>query len=302
MDETMLQTFMCVLVAFIVVLVILGVILIVFLRVILSALSQISTAMSIEETKTAEDSDETLVESTPESELAEKTDHVEVAATQDEEAPEQVDQKNTVPIMTSETSDKDESSVIIENNERVRYDRSCAAKLCQLKKETKEWYSELKNELLSYEKVKVRLSWRYETYRIAKTPVARFTVRGKTLCLLLAVDPNAYIDTKYKVENFSDNAAMADTPMLYRIKSARRIVYAKELIADVMKSSEVSVNPRYVAKDYFMPYEGDVALMQRGLVKRIVKNTSRKFRIEEINGEEIAQNKAAETRDENKKL
>ena len=280
MDETMLQTFMCVLVAFIVVLVILGIILIVFLRVILSALSQISTVPS-EETKTAEDPNETLVGSTPESELAENTDPVEVAATQDEEAPEQVDQKNIVPIVTSETSDKDQSSVIIENNERVRYDRSCAAKLCQLKKETKEWYSELKNELLSYEKVKARSSWRYETYRIAKTPVARFTVRGKTLCLLLAVDPTAYIDTKYKVENFSDNAAMA---------------------ADVMKISEVSVNPRYVAKDYFMPYEGDVALMQRGLVKRIVKNTSRKFRIEEINGEEIAGNKAAETRDENKKL
>lgn len=301
MDETMLQTFMCVLVAFIVVLVILGIILIVFLRVILSALSQISTVPS-EETKTAEDPNETLVGSTPESELAENTDPVEVAATQDEEAPEQVDQKNIVPIVTSETSDKDQSSVIIENNERVRYDRSCAAKLCQLKKETKEWYSELKNELLSYEKVKARSSWRYETYRIAKTPVARFTVRGKTLCLLLAVDPTAYIDTKYKVENFSDNAAMADTPTLYRIKSARRIGYAKELIADVMKISEVSVNPRYVAKDYFMPYEGDVALMQRGLVKRIVKNTSRKFRIEEINGEEIAGNKAAETRDENKKL
>lgn len=181
------------------------------------------------------------------------------------------------------------SEFIIENNERVHYDRSCAAKLCQLKKETKEWYIELKNELLSYENVKVRLSWRYETFRIGKTNLARFMVRGKTLCLMLAAEPENYTDTRYTVEDLSDNVTTADTPTLYRIKSAKRVRYAKELIKDVMREIRVFVNPRYIAKDFFMPYEGDMVLMQRGLVKRVVNNTSRKYRIEEISEEENAQ-------------
>lgn len=114
---------------------------------------------------------------------------------------------------------------------------------------------------------------------------------------LLAADPASYTDTKYSIEDVSNNITTADTPTLYRIKSGKRVKYAKEMIKAVMRKLKVFINPRYIAKDYFMPYEGDITLMQRGLVKRVVNNTSRKYRIEEINGEEIVQNEAAETRD-----
>lgn len=293
MDETILPAFMCVLVAFIVVLIVLGVTLIVFLRVILSALSQGSTEAWNEEAQKQATEQDTASIGAPleqENEIVETEDtsnaneETEVAAAEDKEIPES--EQDLLPTAASDELDEDERAFIMEKNERVRYDRSCEAKLRQLKNDAKEWYTDLKNELLSYEKIKSRLSWRYETFRTGKNNVARFMVRGKTLCLLLAAEPSIYADTKYTVEDVSSNVTTADTPTLYRIKSNKRVKYAKDMIADVMRRIHVFINPRYIAKDYFLPYEGDMALMQRGLVKRVVNNSTRKYRIEEINGEE----------------
>lgn len=181
-----------------------------------------------------------------------------------------------------EDDDEEGAKFVTEGQESVRYDRSLTAKLAQLKNESKEWYSQLKNELLSYERVKDRMSWKRETFRIGRVPIARLIVRGKTLCLLLAVEPAGYSGTKYSVEDVSNVASTADTPTLYRIKSVRRLKYAKEMIAGIMKELKIFKNPRYEMQDFFIPYEGDMALMQRGLVKRIVSNSTRTFKIEEV--------------------
>ena len=101
-----------------------------------------------------------------------------------------------------EDDDDDESSTFVtEGVERVRYDRSFKAKHIQMKDESKEWYSTLKNELLSYQRVKSRLSWRKETFRIGRMPLARFVIRGKTLCLLLAIEPSGLQGTKFTVDD-----------------------------------------------------------------------------------------------------
>ncbi|MCH5142384.1 MAG: hypothetical protein J1G07_01535 [Clostridiales bacterium] len=175
---------------------------------------------------------------------------------------------------------------ITEGSERVHYNRSYLAKLCQLTNESKEWYTALKNELLSYDKIKERTSWRRETFRLGRNAIARIAVRGKTLCLLLAVEPAGYEGTKYKVEDVSDTANTVDTPTLFRIKSARRLKYAKEMIAGIMKELRIYKKPDFEPQDYFMPYEGDMALMERGLVKRVVSGTTRVYRIEEVDADE----------------
>ena len=189
-----------------------------------------------------------------------------------------------------EDDDDDESSTFVtEGVERVRYDRSFKAKHIQMKDESKEWYSTLKNELLSYQRVKSRLSWRKETFRIGRMPLARFVIRGKTLCLLLAIEPSGLQGTKFTVDDVSAVAATADTPCLYRIKSARRAKYAKELIGIVMKELNMRKIPDYVAQDFFVPYEGTVALMEKGLTKRVVSESTRTFEIREVSGEQSAE-------------
>ena len=189
-----------------------------------------------------------------------------------------------------EDDDDDESSTFVtEGVERVRYDRSFKAKHIQMKDESKEWYSTLKNELLSYQRVKSRLSWRKETFRIGRMPLARFVIRGKTLCLLLAIEPSGLQGTKFTVDDVSAVAATADNPCQYRLKSARRAKYAKELIGIVMKELNMRKIPDYVAQDFFVPYEGTVALMEKGLTKRVVSESTRTFEIREVSGEQSAE-------------
>ncbi len=149
----------------------------------------------------------------------------------------------------------------------VRYDKSFTAKLIQSDDDTKHWYTSLKNELLSWKKVRDRMSWKKESYRFGRDPVAIMTFRGKTLCLLLPLDPKDYAESKYKVEDVSDLSSAEDTPCLYRIKNDRRAKYAKELIAAVMEKLGGERVERD-SVDYYLPYEGVVELIEKGLIKR----------------------------------
>lgn len=152
----------------------------------------------------------------------------------------------------------------------VRYDRSFTAKMMQTTDTNKSYYSELKNELLSYKKVHTRISWKLDSFRKGRNAVARIAVRGKTLCLYLALDPKKYEESKYIVEDVSEVKKNEDTPCLYRIKNDRRLRYAKELIAEIMASlgavKQETETVNYV-KEY--PHRTDKTLLERGLIKLI---------------------------------
>lgn len=173
--------------------------------------------------------------------------------------------------------------IITERFEKMGYTYTYSARLIQMKDESKEWYSLIKNELLSYKKVRSRISNRCETFMYGRGAVAKFTVRGKTLCLSLALDPADYAESKFSVEQGTGN-----TPCMYRIRSALRSRYALLLIADMFNKLGAEKDEAYIAQDYYLPYEGTVALMERGLAKRRITSKSRKFRIIEIiDGEEV---------------
>ena len=173
-------------------------------------------------------------------------------------------------IAVAEVEDEDEDEVIFDGMNVIRFNKSFTAKVIQLDEVSNGWYTELKNELLSYQKIKDRMSWKRESYRFGRQCIARFTIRGKTLCLQLALDPNNYIDTKYKVEDISHIASSADTPCLYRIKNERRVSYAKDLIGEIMQGLGAKRIDREEV-DYFQPYDTTANLIERQLVKKIVK-------------------------------
>lgn len=169
--------------------------------------------------------------------------------------------------------DGDGEQTVTEHNETVSYAYSFMAKLSHLQANVKEWYSQIKNELLSYMGVRVKSGNKFETFSLGRKTVARLTVRGKTLCAMLAIDP-ATCDKKYAVE-----VSKSSTPCLYRIKSARRVKYACELIAGMMSYFKADRNASYVAKDYYVPYEGVVTLMNKKLVKRRLHTAPVTYRI-----------------------
>lgn len=149
----------------------------------------------------------------------------------------------------------------------VRYNRSFTAKLIQADGRQKDYYGEIKNELMRYG-VKTRTSWRYETFKTGRKLLAKIAFRGKTTGLYLALDPKAYVGTKYKLEDVSSVAANAGVPSLYKIKNDRRCKYSKELIAAVMEANGLTAGETptddYAAR---YPYEELEPLIERNLVK-----------------------------------
>ena len=270
-NKTLLLVLMGVLIVFIVLLLVLGIVFIVALRKRRPVVKVVMAPMA----KQA---------------AAEELTEEEEAAEQQADA-EAISEPSEEEVAESAADDDAEEAPIYvtEGHEQVRYNRSFTAKVCQLNNETKEWYSELKNELLSYDRVKERMSWARESFRVGRLTIARLAIRGKTLCLLMAVEPVSYNGTKYVVEDVSDVATTADTPTMYRIKSARRLKYAKEMISGMMKELQTYKQPMYEAQDYFLPYDGDMSLMQRGLIKRVVSNSTRTFKLEEVDEAEAAE-------------
>ncbi len=155
----------------------------------------------------------------------------------------------------------------------LRYNKSFTARLIQSDDDLKHWYTEVKNELLSYKKAKARMSWKKEIFRIGRDTVARFGFRGKTLCIFFPLNPIEFEGTKYKLEDVSDNSSFSETPCMFRLKNARRVKYAIELIALIAANLGAPRIERE-SEDFFMPYEGIVELINKGLIKRNVKNAS----------------------------
>lgn len=145
----------------------------------------------------------------------------------------------------------------------VRYDRSFTAKLIQSDDATKSRYTLLKNFLLSFSKVKDKISWKHESFRCGRDVAATLLFRGKTLCIVLPIPAEELKDSKYKVEPCGED----DPRCLYRLKSDLRVRYAMELTeAILLNLGAMRIERESV--DYYLPYEGIVELIEKGLVKR----------------------------------
>lgn len=163
---------------------------------------------------------------------------------------------------------------MVEENGKVRYiiikySKSFQAKLIQSDGETKNYYSRIKNCLLSYGGVKSRISWKWEAFRIGRKTVAKLRMRGKTLSVALALDPARYEDTKYIVESLAEVKSYAETPCLYKIKNDRRLKYCAELIDVVMAENGLTAGLAMQDEDYAaqFPFETTEALIERKLIK-----------------------------------
>ena len=157
----------------------------------------------------------------------------------------------------------------------IRYNKSFKAKLIQAKDEVREYYNIVKNEVLRYSNVKTSISWGQESVRFGKEKVCWLVLRGKSLYLYLPLDPDDYVDSKYKVER-AKAKRYAELPCMYKITNNRRATYAADLIATVMERFD-SERVERVSKDYISsyPYVETVELIKRKLIK--VTRTNKAF-------------------------
>ena len=168
---------------------------------------------------------------------------------------------------TASSADEENDELAFETPEgKIVLDRSFTARIIQADDALKARYSELKNYILSYKGTRCRISWKRETFSLGRKTIATFAIRGKTLMLYLATDPAKFDDTKYKVENMSEVASRRKTPLLFRVKSDRRTMYAKQLIDMLFAENNVQRVERR-PQDYTVPYKSTDTLVKRGLIK-----------------------------------
>ena len=166
--------------------------------------------------------------------------------------------------------EKDEEVIVVTENGatfRIQFVKSFTAKLIQSSDETKRYYRELKNEILSYKGINSRASWNYESFNFGRKQAVKIAVRGKTLCLYFALDMKDLKGSKYRVE-LCESAKYATVPCMYRIRNDRRCEYAKDLIAMVAEKFGL-VKGKNTNKEYSFPYEDNAALLAKGLIKEV---------------------------------
>ncbi len=150
---------------------------------------------------------------------------------------------------------------------QIRFVKSFTAKLIQSPIETKKYYEELKNEVLSYKGTHSRISWHFDSVNAGRNYILKFAIRGKTLCVYFPLDSEK-LEDKYKVEK-AETKRYEDVPCLYRIKNDRRCGYAKDLIAMVASNLGLEKGEEQHEVYSNLPYEENKPLIARGLIKEL---------------------------------
>ena len=156
----------------------------------------------------------------------------------------------------------------------TRYRRSFLSRLIQSQGEVQEYYSILKNKLLSYKGVKGRISWGNETFKLGRDHIAKINVKSRTIYLYLALDPatvSAIEDGKYSIEDVSAMRKYQNVPVLFKLQGPRKLKYALELI-ELLCDGQMKLPPvkRFTEVDYVVPYQTTAELVEEGSIHRMV--------------------------------
>ena len=156
------------------------------------------------------------------------------------------------------------------------YNKSFMARLSQADDEIKSRYNEIKNHILSYKKVKARVSWGFDSFNSGRNRLIRIQCKGKRLIMYLALNPSD-LDRKYRVKDVGEVSRYREVPAMIKIKSERSLKYAKELVDKIMAENELVLKTAYEAVDYTVPYMETEDLIANGLIKTRVA-VKRSFR------------------------
>lgn len=170
-------------------------------------------------------------------------------------------------------------------NINYRYVRSFLARLIQSSDQLKTCYGAIKNKLLSYANVKVKVSKKYESFNLGRTNLAKLDVKGKSLFLYIALDANQVAEKAKRYKFVDVSAKKKGTPILMKINGPIKLKRALELIDILMLNKGVTALKDYARQDFYLPYEQTDNLVRRGLIVDLQNKTPMQEPLEEINEE-----------------
>ncbi len=200
---------------------------------------------------------------------------VPVEEDEDEEEEEDYDDGDRLEKDTDDSGDGEDlyfGEEGVDFSNMMKFNRSFIARIIQGTDQQKNFYGAVKQALLSYKKVNSNIAWGAERFNKGRETIARFKIRGKTLCLYLALDPNEYKVSVYHHLDASENKSMSGTPMMVKIKSPLGVKKAIRLIDEMLEARD-GIKRDLLERDYaaMYPYETIEELIEEGLVKDVRK-------------------------------
>lgn len=215
-----------------------------------------------EEVPAAEGEAPEAEEAEPIEEASEQTDEAETPESEADAEPSESEDDSELPEAEIAVADGADAEMV------TRYKRSFRAKIIESADAVKESYFALKNALLSYAGVNSQINWSNDRFFMAGETVARISVRGKTLCLYLDLDPAAYPASVYHQRTVGDTKQYEKTPMMVKVKSATALKRALQLVAILMERLDtVSVEREPVDYAEEFAFRSQEELIQEGLIK-----------------------------------
>lgn len=178
-----------------------------------------------------------------------------------------------VAVALAPVEETEKQFVVVENEMVDRLKRSFTAKLKQSKDEVKAYYSAIKNELTSYERINSTVSWSNDRFNLGRETVAKMMIIGTTLKLFLNLDPNdpEFKQTVYRQEDMSDQRAHAGTPFVVKIQSDGALKKALRLVGYLVEKYAAKKDASFQEVDYASIYEyaTDEQLIEDGYIKMV---------------------------------
>ena len=232
----------------------------------------------VEDTAPEAEVEEVVEETAPEAEVEEVVEEAAPEA-EVEEVVEETAPEAEVEEVVEETAPEAEVEEVVEEAAPeaiadaqvvlVRYRSSFMSRYIQSEGNVQDYYTVIKNTLLSYKGVKARTSWNCEAFNKGRIQCAKINIKGRALIVYLALNPNDYVGSKYHFNNVSGKPKFNKVPMMIKVRSDRALKYALELITEMMAKLEIA----FVAEqnvDYHMPYETTEELVAKDLIKVIL--------------------------------
>ena len=168
-------------------------------------------------------------------------------------------------VVEQELAITEDSAVLF--RQRSYISKSFTGKMCQSTQEYKNYYNELKNYVLKFEKTRSNVSWNYDNFFVGRNSKIKLGFRGKTLVMYIDLPYSEYAESKYYPKDFSSVKKFEDTPMMVKVKSLRGVKFAKELIDKALIGLKDKKN--FETQVYKFAKKSNAQLIKLNLAKKI---------------------------------
>ena len=167
---------------------------------------------------------------------------------------EDLDAKRVATSVKEVLGDEEVEHEQLEDENDLIDDISCAKsfidRIYAADSELKYYYSEVKNELLSYQGITHTVDRKYELFYHGTRQIAKLSICNNVLRLYVNLDPDKYDKAQYNHRDMSKFDCHARTPLRIDVNTTETLRHAKVFIRIIRKKENLKAVSSFVKVDY----------------------------------------------------